>query len=334
MVQNTKLKFIYFGGGTPSTLTSDQINSILTAIESNIGSISNAEITLESHPTHMNLNYLEKIKTSGINRISTGIQSFDDDILYKIGAQHKRQDAITGIKNIKDVFEHVAIDLIYRCPDQTLSNWKNQLEQVLEIPNISHISVYSLILNNMMNLPSKKQEIKMALLCKNMLESSGYTHYASCATNCFDYARKNHECVYEKKHWQAPQCEFIGLGPGAFGYIGKYVTVNCLELDTYFDNTSQNNEIPLISCTRMSKNEEMRRYFILGVKTLTVSLFNFEEKFEISPKKIFENEFKTLEKLNLATITDDYLSLTDIGKLFVDQISSIFLVVQKTHSPS
>ena len=74
----------------------------------------------------------------------------------------------------------------------------------------------------------------------------------------------------------------------------------------------------------MSKNEEMRRYFILGVKTLTVSLFNFEEKFEISPKKIFENEFKTLEKLNLATITDDYLSLTDIGKLFVDQISSIF----------
>lgn len=322
IVTSSNIKFIYFGGGTPSTLNSLHLGKVLDCIRLNFNVHENVEITLEGHPSHLNINYLNQIKDVGITRISTGVQSFDDKLLKEMGSQHTAKQAFTAINNVSEVFGEVAIDLLFNCPTQSLSNWEKQLKIATELPGVTHISCYSLILPNNENQPSKVEEVRMTEWMDNYLRQKGYIHYASCASGGFDYSKEGHHCVYEKSHWGSPQTEFLGLGAGAMGFVGDTATVNGLNIKNYMSKLNNNN-LPLVSTTFTDKEEKLRRHFVLGVKTLQV---NFDDinipNYQII--EFFKNEFSILKDWGFAEITDKHLRLTDIGRMYIDSVSTLF----------
>ncbi len=264
------------------------------------------------------------MRNIGVNRISTGIQSFDDRILKAVGATHTSEEAWQAIRNAKRDFGEVAIDLLFRCQGQSVSDFLSDIRRAIAIDHINHISLYSLVLPMGADQPSSLVEAEMTIEALNELKIAGFIHYASCATGGFDLIREgSHPCKYELRHWQAPQAEFLGIGPGALGFLGDSVTVNCLNIHRY--NTElERNSLPLVSITTGSHEELMRRYFVLGVKTLEVEFESFRRQFCVDPTKLFYNELEQLKKWNFVEIYYDRMKLTELGRLFVDTVSSQF----------
>ncbi len=327
------IKFIYFGGGTPSALSFVHIYEILDDLRHHFSISPNAEVTLEFHPTHASIKYLKEVQRAGVTRISSGIQSFHQEILNTIGAQHNLSDGIQCINLVQDTFSSIAIDLLYRCPNQSLADVEHDIEIASKFEGVNHISTYSFIpVSEYAPLPESKTEIKMAIMLHDRLNESGYIHYASCASGGFDFARNGSTCKYEVLHWGAPQTEFIGLGPGAFGFVGNSVTINHLSIDSYCKSLS-NNALPLVSVTPTSEAELKRRYFVLGVKTLDVDLKQYRSLFASDAAKDFSREFDYLKDQGFITLDQNRMVLTDIGRLFTDTISEVFFSSEQKQIP-
>jgi oxygen-independent coproporphyrinogen-3 oxidase len=318
------LRFVYLGGGTPSVLSAKGIARVLDRLAQRFGLSGNAEVTLECHPTHLTQESARSMRDAGVTRLSTGVQSWDDTVLAKVGAQHRVQDAYRAVNAAATTFGELGVDLLYRCPQQTLGQWGEQLERTLAMQEITHISCYSLVLPNSSVQPSEREDAAMAVLATEMLEDRGFAHYASCASGGFDFARPGRQCHYEVEHWAAPQAEFLGLGPGAFGFVGSAMTVNTLRLSTYCELLESKRQLPLVSVTPMPSGEAMRRYFVIGVKALRVELEPFRRLFKAEPEVVFADEFRLLLSQGLATINDDALVLSEVGRFYVDSISSLF----------
>jgi len=317
------LEFIYFGGGTPSVLSAPMLQSIISAIQRHFALAPNVEISAECHPTHLVYDWVRAAHDIGINRISSGIQSFDDTTLATLGAQHTAEQGLRAIETVGNVFGSIAIDLLFRSAGQTLEHWASQVERTLSIGCIDHISMYSLIAKDPDTLPPPEMEAEMTVLAYQRFVGAGFEHYASCASGGFDFARTGRRCTYEARHWGAPQAEFLGLGPGALGFAGGHTTVNGLGLSRYVNELGVGS-LPLVSATQANADELRRRYFVLGVKTLDVPLAPFEQQFGDDPCVYFAREFAMLLELGFATISNTYLLLTPLGRLFVDSVSAVF----------
>ncbi|MDX2085351.1 MAG: coproporphyrinogen-III oxidase family protein [Candidatus Melainabacteria bacterium] len=328
----SELNFIYFGGGTPSVLSPSQVEKILASIQNWKNISPKTEITFESHPSHLTVPYLKNLKQLGINRISSGIQAFDDKLLRQMGANHTPSQAFSAIEASATVMGHIAIDLLYRCEGQSTEHWMAQLKQATELPGVTHLSCYSLVLDDESKQPSRLEEAKMMTEMLDYLSSLNYTHYASCASGGFDFTQAGYQSIYETRHWEAPQASFVGLGPGALGYVGHYTTVNGLDVNRYIQKLSEK-KLPIVSATLADEVEQMRRYFVLGVKTLQVPLTPFQQQFNQDPAIIFKQEFEQLLRLGYATVDADFLKLTALGRLFVDSISAIFFSATQRDIP-
>jgi oxygen-independent coproporphyrinogen-3 oxidase len=320
--RDSSIDFIYFGGGTPSALSIAQLDQILTAINAHFRLATEVEITLESHPSHLVPEKLKALKSLGINRISSGIQSFNDTLLRRNGAQHSAQQAFEAIRNTRKIIGGISIDLLYRCVGQSLSDLEKDLDHALA-EGVEHISAYSLVLPKEEEQPDLMVEAQMTALVHDKLLAKGFEHYASCASGGFDFALKGKRSKYELLHWQAPQHSFIGLGPGAFGFTGLQNTVNCLTLEEYKRKTATEG-FAHVSITTISEEELMHRYFALGVKTLKVPFSPFRERFAFEPEAVFKEQIKWLQKEGFAFVQNDSLLLTSVGKLFVDEINHCF----------
>lgn len=332
LVDSSAIEFVYFGGGTPSVLSEYQISKILEEIHLGFGVESTLEVTLESHPTHLSRDFVKGMRKSGVTRFSTGIQSFDDQVLRTLGAQHTRGDALTAIDAVTAGGNSVAIDLLYRSPGQTVDDWKQQLSLAKGHGGIDHISCYSLVLKSDRDQPSLSEDAEMGWLATEILESDGYRHYASCATGGYDLARPGLECAYEFMHWAAPQAEFVGIGPGAFGFLGGTTTVNGLDIQRYIE-TSRNGSLYLASANQVEEEELMHRYFVLGMKTLGVDLGVFEREFGSSADDIFGQQMERLTNLGITHRHDDKLILTAVGRHFVDEVSAMFFSMNQRFIP-
>lgn len=326
------LRFIYFGGGTPSVLTSGILTNILSEIASWFPLADDLEVTLESHPTHLTPSYVHRVREAGITRISSGVQGFDDRLLQRIGAQHQAADSHRAIESVAGELGGIAIDLLFRCPGQSLADWQRQLEIAIGLPGVSHVSCYSLVLEASAAQPDPHVDAEMTLAAHRMLEAAGFAHYASCASGGFDFARPGMKCAYEERHWGAPQSEFLGLGPGALGFVGGAATVNGLSVDRYEQRLTRG-RFPLVSVTGMSVEEEMRRYFVLGVKTLRVPFAPFRARYGVEPRALFAPEIERLATWGFTDVHDDELVLTELGRLFVDSVSEVFFSREERNVP-
>jgi len=253
-----------------------------------------------------------------------GVQSFKGALLSALGATHEAHDSRKAVEEACTVFNNVAIDLLYRYRPQTLEDWQEDLRTAIEEYQIPHLSCYPLVpMGPVTERPSEEQEVAFALEALDFGKAHGLSHYASCASGGFDIAPQDRSCQYELEHWRAPQSNFVGLGPGAFGFAGGHSTVNRLAVNRYC-SLLEEGQLPLASAVPVDQSELRHRYFVLGVKTLEVPLAPYRSLFRREPLQDFAEPIGTLVREGLGTVSEDAFRLTPIGRFFVDSCSVLF----------
>lgn len=234
---SNKIKTIYLGGGTPSQLTNKQIQQLLYAIRSHFIEDSETEITLEANPGDLTKERLIDLRSMGINRLSIGIQSFDDSKLRLIGRRHTAEEARDVVRAAKNVgFDNCSIDLIYGLPGQSLDQWKEEVHQALAL-NVDHISAYCLSyeegtkLTKMRNNGSifevdEDVENEMYDYLVNTLKINGFEKY-----EVSNFARDNKYSQHNSSYWN--DTPYLGLGAGAHSYDGQSRQWNVSSLSDY-----------------------------------------------------------------------------------------------------
>jgi len=219
-----KLRSIYFGGGTPSVLTPEELSRILKTARLNFDIETNAEITFELNPEDADLDYLKEIRNAGVNRLSVGLQSFNEEELKWMNRAHTAEQSVTCIKKAQKVgFENISVDLIYGSRFQSEESWRETLQRVFEM-NVQHISSYNLTiegktkLNNLLQ-QKKEPEIDTELSAKlfdilmEETAKAGFEHY-----EISNFCKPGFIAVHNSSYWRGES--YLGVGPSAHSYNG------------------------------------------------------------------------------------------------------------------
>jgi oxygen-independent coproporphyrinogen-3 oxidase len=338
-----RVDFIYFGGGTPSVLGQQHLERIMTAVRGGFD-VAGAEVCLECHPTHATIERLSAFREAGVNRISFGLQSLNDDTLTRIGSYHTRSDALGTVDVARTAgFDNVAIDMMFLLPGQTLEDWKEDLDEAVTL-DADHVSTYRLALDPVGLLGrqvrsrriapqgEEQQELQMAEHALGALASHGYRHYGSCSSAGFDLARPGKESRYELLHRAAPQCEYAAVGPGAVGFMNGYTYWNIHTLEEY-NRVTVAGEMPVLAGRRLTASDHQTRYAVLGVKHLSLPTGPFEELYGRRFADVFASKIEHLEDHGVARLVDGALEITPKGVHYMDNISKTFFNAENYRLP-
>lgn len=312
-----ELKTLYFGGGTPSLVSSELIKSVIDKFSLT----PNCEITFEVNPDDATFEYLNQLFNIGINRISMGSQSFDDSILKAIGRRHNSQDVINAVKTAQEVgFKNISLDLIYGLPKQNLKLLKKDLEIISSL-NIQHISTYGLKIeeesyfgkNPPKNLPDEDLQADMYLLINSYLENKDYKRY-----EISNFAINGYESKHNLNYWN--NAEYYGFGVAAHGYLKGIRYSNFKTLEEYIISPQEQETVQVLSM-----QEKLEEEIFLGFrKTEGINVDTINNKFNIDFDKKYK---KTLEKYipNFIEKTKNGYKLTLEGTLLSNNILSEFI---------
>ena len=307
---------IFFGGGTPSLMEPDYIKEIKDKIEEKFKVAENSEITLETNPGTVSLEKLKSFRKAGINRISIGIQSFDDSELKFLTRIH---DSETAIKTVNDAeragFENISLDLIFNLPNQTKKKWKDNLKQAIELP-IKHISAYSLILErgtilNKMVLDGKVKiqdedyDAELYEITIDFLTANGFHQY-----EVSNFARKGFECVHNNAYWH--YLDYFGFGSSAHSFIDGKRWWNFSSLKMYIENIEKFSNAVAGSET-IGPEKALNEYVMLELRSSGLHIEKFENKFGDSWLKEKYPYFELLKNQNFVDIHTGLIRLTKKG---------------------
>ena len=327
-LSNYNITTIYIGGGTPSRIPSEKIQEILEKIKQKISENQtrwkDIEITIELNPGTVEEEKIKKYKEIGINRLSIGLQSTNNKLLKEIGRIHTFEDFKNTYNLVKKVgFENINVDLMIGLPNQTISDVKESLNEIIKL-NPTHVSVYSLIVeentkmeqlinNKELQLPDEELERQMYWYVKNTLELSGYNHY-----EISNFAKKGKESKHNLNCWE--QKEYIGLGLAAYSYLNGVRYGNTSNIEEYinvqdFFNRSELEESGIRIVDEVQTLEDKRKeYMLLGLRKIEgVSIQKFKEKFVENPIFLFRKELEKLVNEELIAIDGDFIRLTNKG---------------------
>ena len=327
-LSNYNITTIYIGGGTPSRIPSEKIQEILEIIKQEISANQtkweDIEITIELNPGTVEEEKIKKYKEIGINRLSIGLQSTNNKLLKEIGRIHTFEDFKNTYNLVKKVgFENINVDLMIGLPNQTISDVKESLNEIIKL-NPTHVSVYSLIVeentkmeqlinNKELQLPDEELERQMYWYVKNTLELNGYNHY-----EISNFAKKGKESKHNLNCWE--QKEYIGLGLAAYSYLNGVRYGNTSNIEEYinvqdFYNRSELEESGIRIVDEVQTLEDKRKeYMLLGLRKIEgVSIQKFKEKFVENPIFLFRKELEKLVNEELIAIDGDCIRLTNKG---------------------
>ena len=265
---STPIKTLYFGGGTPTCLNKEQIKEIIIALKQNFDLSHLEEATIEANPEDANSNLLEFLLKQGFNRISYGIQSFDDQDLRLLNRKHNSKTAIEAIELSRKVgFSNISFDLMFNLPNMTCEKWEKNLEKAIEL-NPEHLSCYSLTLEEgtMLDKLVKKKIISLIPennsviqfnKTKSFLEQAGFEHY-EISNYCKQGFRSKHNSAY----WRAE--EYLGLGAAAHSFNISSRSWNPESIEEYISNI-ENNTSPFTEI--LSEKDKYNEYIMLSLRT-------------------------------------------------------------------
>ena len=339
---SSKLETVYFGGGTPSLMTIDCLKDVLSTLDNDIGIASNAEITLEMDPGTFDKTKLLQLKDIGINRISLGVQSFDDDILRKCGRAHTNKDTLNALSVLNDCgFENYSIDLISSLPYLTLDAWYNTLQKA-KGSGCSHISVYDLQVEDntafgrwykpgIFPMPSDEVSAAMYKLAVKELTQADYEHY-----EVSNYAKDGKRSRHNQKYWNLQPFYGFGLGAASFLY-DKRITRPSKMADykkwiESIENEGYKNSVPIsINSDDQVNSVDILDFIMLSLRTKDgLKLQQLSERYGLDKT---EKVFRSLEpyiKNNLVVCDDKRnvrLSDPEGFMLSNEVISSVFAVL-------
>ena len=321
---NKKLQSIYFGGGTPSLLSEKQLTSILQTIKKNFSLASNAEITLEANPDDLSTDKLAMLKASGINRLSIGIQSFQEARLQWMNRSHSAKQALEVVKNARAAgFDQLSIDLIYGLPDKDHEPFLYDLEQALKF-DCDHISAYCLTIEPRTVFGHKKKQGKILEMEEEMaakqfeilieqLEKHGYEQY-----EISNFAKRSKYAVHNTAYWQ--QKPYLGVGPSAHSYNKVSRQFNIANNHKYLKALSVDKL--LFEYEALSQEQQINEYLMTSLRTMwgydhSEALKNY--KFDLLSER--KNEIDKLLQYGLIDISLHKIRLTKKGRLQADWVA-------------
>lgn len=318
------------GGGTPSSLTPQQMDRLLDGIHQYLPLQKGAEFSMELNPDDGTPELLSVMKQGGVNRLSMGVQTFNNELLKAIGRKHTKETAIRTIENARKVgFENMSIDLIFRLPKQTIEDFEQSLEMAMSL-NLPHYSIYSLILEqktvfyNLMRqgklpLPTQDEEADMFELAMMTMEGFGRHHY-----EISNYALPGYESRHNLHYWNAD--EYLAFGAGAHGYVNGVRYQNNGPIQHYLTPLREK-KLPIFSETKLSKKQLIEEFMFLGLRKFSgVSKKEFLERFGITMEKVYGEVLDELLEDKLITTTLDGFVLTHQGKFFGNNVFQSFLI--------
>lgn len=283
--RGASLNTVFFGGGTPSLLSVSQLEQLLTTLDRHLGLSSNAEISMEIDPGTFDLDKLQGFLDLGVNRISLGIQSFDDQLLKLCGRSHTSAEIFQAIDLLHQAqVQNFSIDLISGLPEQTLEQWQQTLQIALEI-SPPHLSVYDLIVEPMtvferryetgkLNLPSDETSAQFYRLTSQILREAGYDHY-----EISNYARPGYHCRHNLVYWQNQP--YYGWGMGAASYLEGIRFIRPRTRKTYYQWLQDGG---VIDTPPLSNTEQFLETLMLGLRLAEgLSLKTLTDRFGYPP---------------------------------------------------
>lgn len=316
-VNEYEISTIYIGGGTPSYIESKYISEILKTIKQKYNISKNVEITIEVNPGTATKEKLRDYVEAGINRISIGLQSCNNNLLKMIGRIHTYEEFLSTYKLAREVgFKNINVDLMIGLPNQTLDDVKKSLEEISKL-NPEHISVYSLIVeegtpiekkiaDGQLKLPNEELEREEYWEVKKFLESLGYKHY-----EISNFAKTGYESKHNLNCWE--QKEYLGFGAAAHSYMKKTRYSNTENIEKYINQEMQSEQLHIVH--EVQKEEEQKKeYMLLGLRKIDgVQISSFKNKFGCNPIMEFKNELNKLTQEGLIEIDLDQIKLTEKG---------------------
>jgi oxygen-independent coproporphyrinogen III oxidase len=320
---------IYFGGGTPSILSPGEVETILDAIYSNFDIIPDSEITVEVNPGTIDKDYLKSLMHIGVNRISIGVQSFDDERLAFLQRIHTAKEAQNSIIDAIAVgFENMGIDLIYGLPSETESVWKKELEQALTF-QLPHLSCYMLTFEPGTPMTQKAEkglfktlgnQVLSDLFIKTstFLTGHDYTHYEISNFALGSQNRSRHNT----KYWH--HTPYLGFGPSAYSFDSQNRSWNHPDIKTYISELSSN-RLPVQGREILTREQKMMETIMLGLRTFEgIHIKQFEHDFQIPFNEMFQIQIENIQISHLGNLTDESFSLTLEGRARLNSITEAF----------
>ena len=324
-----KLSTLYIGGGTPTALSAPQLEVLLDGLTKNLDLSVLEELTIEANPGDLDADKIAVLKNSAVNRVSLGVQTFDDKMLKKIGRSHLEKDIYENIDRLKLAgFDNISIDLIYALPGQTMEQVKENVAKAIGL-DIPHMSLYSLILENhtvFMNrmrrgklpLPKEELEAEMFEYIIAELERAGFEHY-----EISNFSKSGFESRHNLMYWD--NAEYYGIGAGASGYVNGVRYKNHGPIRHYLSAVEEGNA--RITEEHLSQKEQMEEEMFLGLRKKSgVSMARFEEKFGRSFDGLYGEIVKDLVQQGLMQIEGDRVRMTKRGLFLGDTVAERFIL--------
>lgn len=328
------VKTIFFGGGTPSLMNPILIKEIISQIKSSFDCSNLKEITIEANPTSSTEKKFHSFIQSGINRISIGIQSFDNENLKKLGRKHNKNEAVIAINSAINSCNNISFDMMYGLQEQSFENWKNDLLFAIDNFDVKHISIYNLTIEqntkfflmekrNQINLPKSEIIDQMHDFTINTLAKNNFIRY-----EISNYAKNGFQSIHNLAYWQIK--DYLGIGAGAHGRItinqNRYETENYHLPKKWIDSTLSN-EFKIKKIEKISQQNQINEIFLMGMRTkdginaneiknrLGIDVFHF----------VNQNNLNLLKKQNLINFDDNKICLTYDGLSFANRIVEMLL---------
>ena len=324
-----KLRTLYIGGGTPTALSAQQLAYLLTELPKVMDLSEVEEFTIEANPGDLDPDKIAVLKDSQVNRVSLGVQTFDNKMLKKIGRSHQEQDIYDNIRHLKQAgFDNISIDLIYALPGQTMDQVKENVAKAIDL-DIPHMSLYSLILENhtvFMNrmrrgklpLPKEELEAEMFEYIIDELEKAGFEHY-----EISNFSKPGFESRHNLVYWD--NAEYYGLGAGASGYVDGIRYKNHGPIRHYLEAIEAGKA--RITEEHLTLEEKMEEELFLGLRKKSgVSKARFEEKFGVSFDQRYGQVVAILTEQGLLVPDDKQVRMTKRGLFLGDTVAEKFIL--------
>ena len=333
-IADRKVTAIYFGGGTGSMLRPSDVEILLKGVSDIFAIDSAAEITVECHPNTVGERKFKEYQSVGVNRVTLGIQSFDDANLTAIGRDHtadKNRRILAEALNIG--FRNVGMDLMYRLPDQDIKNLVRDLETIAEF-SPDTVSAYSLesdetaLSGEKSRIPPDDVDREMFYLIGDYLKASGYARYMQP-----DFALPGKECRYVMNAWQAPQKLLLGLGAGAnTHYFGGHSWTNVYPVTEYIKALNSGCS-SIVSGKGVDVEELKAKYMVLGVRGINIGKPEFQRLFGEELVHNFRLQIASLMARGWLQDKGDTIEVTRQGLPYINNISKVFYTARNVGKP-
>lgn len=318
-----EVKSVFFGGGTPSFLNAVDLIKILATLNRKFNISQQSEITIEANPGTIDIEKISIYKSEGINRISFGVQSFNDFELKSLSRIHNSQMAVDSVERAyKEGIKNISIDLIFSLPEQKKTDWMNSLRKSVQLP-ITHISAYSLILEEGtplfekiklgdIKLNSQDEEAELYLSTIEFLSEKGFNQY-----EVSNFAKKGFESVHNKCYWEYG--EYIGFGPSAHSFIDGKRFSNVSDIKKYIEFINQSRSA-VCDSEVLTDEQKANEFVMLSLRSKGLDLGRLQKQYD---KEWYNRNNKIIEKMisgGFIKMENNILRMTSSGYSILNEI--------------